>query len=568
MRQQFASWARKPTAMSRRTVGVAFDDQTIRAVELAPAGRLGRPSNDVVTKAIAFDLPPGVVDQGEISDVGAFRDCLRELWSEAGFSTKRIAVGLDARAAVIRRAIFPPEAKRGIQQAAEFEIADLLSYPIDEALVSVLDIGSQGSLSPGTVQSLILATRQQTVLDLRQSVKAAGLRLESIELTQAALTSSISRPNPLPEDSIGVLVDVSTTVTSVIVHDNDGILFTRVVTAGISASSTSLSDELQKELSILEEFGRNDDHSGHDSVAIDPAVASSATVVEGIRRTLRYVQGDLDTRTIGRITLCGIMSVSRSLASDLAELFPQAEILRHEHKHWPADTDDASQFDEALAVAHAATTTSLAARTFDLVPTVVRDRRAGMSRIGAGVAVAIAMSPVLMANAMDRSDNAQNLRTSTEAVERVVEELRTDLSALDDDQAQEAAAARQTDRVNELLNQEYGFTTVIRQLAEAAPQDSFLLSLRIQRAQRGESPIGYNGSQPGAILSVTGVTEDLGGVGSWLQSVEEVPSLSGLWLAQSATGPYSSEDRTAAVFTIDGAVVTPAVTVIELDPLR
>ncbi len=554
--------------MSDRVVGVVFDDTTLRAVELRHPSRFRRGAGDQVLRACSAELPPGVVDRGEIADAEAFADSLRALWVTAGFTTTRVSIGLDARAAVIRRATFPAVARKSLQQAAEFEIGDLLGYRLDQALVSVLDVGKNSGGTPGDVQCLVLATKQDTIIGLRAAVKAAGLRPVSTELTQTALARHVNGPNPLPDGAVGVIVDVSRTVTNIVVHENDGMLFSRVVTAGVSALPTSLSDELQKELTILDSFGQGEEMGESQASASDRTAPSSATVVEGIRRTLHYFRSEIDDRPIHRITLCGEMSASGDLASELAELFPRSEVVRHQHVQWPGSDTGASEFDEASAVAAASGAARTRGREFDLVPMSVRERRAGMTRVGAGVVVALLLAPVLTSDAMNRTAAGKDKLASLHAVERVVDGLRIELASYDEDQVLEATAQRQTDRVNELLDQEYGFTTIIRQLAEATPQDSFLLSLRIQRAQRGESPLGYNGPPPAAVLSATGVTRDLDGVGRWLQSVDDVPTLAGLWLAQSAVGPYDSNGGTGAVFTIDGAVIGPADPIAQLRAIR
>ncbi len=554
--------------MSEHVVGVVFDDTTLRAVELRRPSRFHRSTGDLVLRACSADLPPGVVDQGEITDVGKFADSLGSLWTTAGFSTKRVSIGLDARAAVIRRATFPAVARKSLQQAAEFEIGDLLSYGLDQALVSVLDVGRDSSRISGDVQSLILATKQDTIINLRAAVKAAGLKTVSTEVTQAALARYVNGPDPLPDGAVGVIVDVSTTVTNIVVHENDGMLFSRVVTAGVTASPTSLSDELQKELTILDSFGQGEEPAALPGAASDGTAPNSATVVEGIRRTLHYFRSEVDDRPIHRITLCGEMSASGDLASELAELFPQTEVTRHKRTQWPDSETNSPEFDEASAVAAAAGAAQIRGREFDLVPTRVRDRHAAATRIGVGVAVALLLAPVLIWDTTNRVDASQNKLASVLAVERVVDGLRAELASYDNDQALEATAQRQTDRVNKLLDQEYGFTTIIRQMAEATPPDSFLQSLRIHRAQRGESPLGYNGPPPAAVLSATGVTENLDGVSRWLQSVADVPTVAGLWLAQSAVGPYDSNGGTAAVFTIDGAVTGPADPIAELRAIR
>lgn len=541
--------------MTDRVVGVVVDESTVRAAEYRRGRFRGGGS---VARAGAVPLPPGAVDQGEVVDADVVAEALGRLWSEAGFSTKRTAMGLDPRATVIRRVDLPAVSSKDQAQAAAYEIGELLSYPLDEAVVSMVEMGHTSAEGGDAVQALILAVHENTLAGLRGVAKLAGLKPTEPQLVPAALLVGVDATGPLGAGRVGAVVSVSETVTTVIVHDARGLLFCRVVTAGLSAGGTTLSDELEMELAVLNGFAGGDGTEGGTASPF-AATPGLATVVEGVRRTLHYYTTELDSRPIERVVLCGPQSGARGLATDLAESFPTAEVLRYQRSPWTVADHDPSSFDEAVAVAHAATGAAKRLRAFDLVPPVERERRAGRRRIAAGVATAVALSPLLVADTMDRRSALADERAAAEAIELAAEGLRSELSAYQDDRAREALADRQTDRVNALYAQEFGFSTVIRQMAEAMPSDTFLLSLRVNRAQAGEAPTGYTGSVPPALVTITGVAEDLDGVGRWIQTVADVPSVDGLWLAQSAFGPYGGSDQVAAVFTVDGVVTDPAV---------
>jgi hypothetical protein len=90
------------------------------------------------------------------------------------------------------------------------------------------------------------------------------------------------------------------------------------------------------------------------------------------------------------------------------------------------------------------------------------------------------------------------------------------------------------------------------------PEDTFLVSLRLNRTTPGELPTGYTGPDPVATINISGVAADLDGVGRWMQDVDDVAAIDGLWLTQTAFGPVNDTEQVAAVFTVDGAVTAPA----------
>jgi hypothetical protein len=374
---------------------------------------------------------------------------------------------------------------------------------------------------------------------------------------ELVLTALVPGSSPSPGSGVGAVVHVTSSTTDVVVHDSGGILFGRVIAAGVDLGESSISDQLAMELALLDGYASS--HSGGTTAAVastrGPGIVS---MVEGVRRTLQYYTTEVDGRPVDRLMLCGPQAGAAGLADALGECFPAADMVGADQAGAPSATEDASGYYAPHRVAVAATGGGRGLRRFDLVPAAVRARRVARVQLAAGVGLAALLCPVLTASALAwRAELAEQEAQLTSA-RLVVESLHAELATYVDDQVREAQADQAADRVDALYAQDHGLPTLVRQVAESMPGDTFLISLQVRRATAGEAPPGYNGQDPAAMISLSGVADNLDGVGRWMQDVDDVPAIAGLWLTQSAFGPYDSTDRVAAVFTVDGAVTAPA----------
>jgi type IV pilus assembly protein PilM len=546
------------SAGSGRLVGVVFDEHHVRGAEIVGIRRPDRAGHRLVRTG-SVPLPAGAVDHGALIDPDALAEALRALWNEAGFRSRRVAIGLDARAAVIRRADLPLLSPTDLQQAAAYEIGDLLRYPLDEALVSSVELDRASDDDRGTVRVLTLGVHEETIGGLAGVVRQADLEPVGTELVQTALIASAGSSSADPA-GVRVIVHVTSSATDVIVHDDDGIRFGRVITAGVDVSESSLSDQLAMELALLEGYTSGQSESpAADEAGAAPGIAMA---VEGVRRTLQYYLAEVEDRPLERLVLCGPRAGVDGLLHALEESFPSAEVVRREPVTTTDDDEEDSAYDAPFSVAVAAAGGGRGLRRFDLVPAAVRAARAARVRLGIGMVAAALLCPILAADAVARQAERAEQEEQLQGIEQVVQSLESELAGYAEVRARTIEADRATDRVDELYAQDYGFTTLVRQIAESMPDDTFLISIRVDRASTGEPPTGYSGSTPAAAVSVSGVAGDLDGVGRWMQTVGEIPAVDGLWLAQTAFGSYNDTERIGAVFTIDGAVVGRA------DPAR
>ncbi|MEZ5225706.1 MAG: pilus assembly protein PilM [Acidimicrobiales bacterium] len=180
--------------MARSLVGVTVHDNVLRGMEIA---------RDQPRRWGEVPLDAGVIDQGAVVDVAAFAGALEALWKSAGFSSKRMALAIEAEAATIRRVSLPGSVAEDIAEAAAYDIAEVLAYPAAEAVIdhAVLNAVSDQPLvetdgllvEAPSIETLVVAVRRETIEGFTRAAKIAGLRWVRAELTPAANVSLLPR---------------------------------------------------------------------------------------------------------------------------------------------------------------------------------------------------------------------------------------------------------------------------------------------------------------------------------------------------------------------------------------
>ena len=123
-------------------VGLDVGTHAVRAVELT----LGR-DRPVLTGFGQVALPVGAVQHGEILDPALVSASLRRLWSEAGFRTRRVIVGVGNQRVIVRHVELPRMSEADLRSAIRFEAESLIPIPVDEAVLDfqILEEGPQAT---------------------------------------------------------------------------------------------------------------------------------------------------------------------------------------------------------------------------------------------------------------------------------------------------------------------------------------------------------------------------------------------------------------------------------------
>jgi type IV pilus assembly protein PilM len=259
-------------------VGLDIQPGFVAAVQARVNGSI------LAERAAAVPLAADIVRDGEVADVSALSDALRELFADSGLS-KRVRVGVANQRTVLRTLELPPVTdQKELAAAVSFQAQDQVPMPLSNA---VLDFHPLGVIDTpaGPRQRVVLVAAQRDMIDrLLAGVRGAGLRVEGIDLSAFALIRSLYRADP--EGTSRVLYLNVDGLTNLAIAEGHVCRFTRVVGSGLEGMATEVAE--RRGIAIMEARGllaavdlsapeaTPDVSSGHGAAAATPGVEPSS----------------------------------------------------------------------------------------------------------------------------------------------------------------------------------------------------------------------------------------------------------------------------------------------------
>jgi type IV pilus assembly protein PilM len=261
----------------------------VTAVEAKAAG-----GSLVVERAVSAPLEPGVVRDGEVTDVEALAGALRALFREHKLP-KRVRVGVANQRIVVRAVDLPPlEDAKELAAAVRFQAQDHIPMPLDQAVLEHVSLGATDTPDGKRTRVVLVAARRDMVERLLAAVRAAGLRPEGIDLSAFAMHRALGGSG---EDQPATLYVAVGGVTNLALAEGGRCLFNRVVPGGTEL----LAQELAERRGLTLEHAHG--WLAHVGLALpaaalegDPEIVAEARSVlsDGVRRIGDEVRTSLD----------------------------------------------------------------------------------------------------------------------------------------------------------------------------------------------------------------------------------------------------------------------------------
>ena len=229
---------------NRGTVGLDLDGAYLAAVQASPDG---------VSRAASTELAPGVISDGEVTDVTALTEALRDFFKANGLP-KRVRLGISNQQIVVRHLDIPKiDDEKERAAAVRFQAAEAIAMPLDEVVLDHQVVGE--AVSPegsARLRVVVVAARESMIARIVEAVRAAGLRPEGIDLNAFALVRTLVVPSDSTETA-RVFCHLGG-VTNLAIAVGTTCLFTRPLSTQWDSDDDNVASALAEEIRLSIDF--------------------------------------------------------------------------------------------------------------------------------------------------------------------------------------------------------------------------------------------------------------------------------------------------------------------------
>jgi type IV pilus assembly protein PilM len=205
------------------TVGLDIDGRYLAAAQVE-SGR--------VVRGASYELPAGLVADGEVVNRDGLADALKDFVAKAGLP-RSVRLGVSNQQIVVRVVELPRiEDEKQRDAAVRFQAAEAIAMPLDEAVLDHQLAGyTEAPDGSARMQVVLVAARRSMIEAVLEAAKQAGLKPEGIDLDAFALVRTLAAAaGDEPADTARVYCHLGG-VTNLAIAVGSACLFTRPLSA-------------------------------------------------------------------------------------------------------------------------------------------------------------------------------------------------------------------------------------------------------------------------------------------------------------------------------------------------
>ncbi|MBK6874484.1 MAG: type IV pilus assembly protein PilM [Kineosporiaceae bacterium] len=287
----------------KTAIGLDIGTSVVRAVELS-YGRGGI----TLERFGQVVLPEGAIRDGEVVDIEATSQCLRQLWKATGFSHHRVVIGVANQRVIVRQLDLPWMEREELRESLAFQVQDYLPIDANQAVLDFFPLEElTDSAGARKLRGLLVAASRDTVLANVRCAEKAGLDVVSVDLTSFAVLRALGKQSHA-EVETEALIDVGARVTNIVVYSGGLPRFVRILLMGGQDVTDAIAERLGVPLGHAEAMKQQVAFAPptEETAAVSRVVdAVSQEFVDEVRGSLDYYAASNPGAPVERILISG-----------------------------------------------------------------------------------------------------------------------------------------------------------------------------------------------------------------------------------------------------------------------
>lgn len=309
--------------MPADVVGLKIGSSRLAAARVVPG------DDPELLQAASREMPPGIMRDGEVEDVAALSETLRDFFRDARLPSSRVRLGIGSNRIGVRRlevdGVTDPE---NLGDAVAFRAQQALPIPVNEAILDyqVLAIRDDDEGNP-IYDVLVAVVYEDLVQVFVDACSAADIKLIGVDLEAMALLRALNPPwaaNPGSDGTGMVALSIGAERTILAVTDGTTCEFTRVIEWGGSTITAAIARALEISDDEAEELKRSaiigpllKTEKDEVVTAIELAITN---LMSEIVSSLEFYQGQEGSLAVREFVIAGGTAQLSGLPGHLSEL--------------------------------------------------------------------------------------------------------------------------------------------------------------------------------------------------------------------------------------------------------
>ena len=304
----------------KTAVGLDIGTSSVRAAEMS----LGK--SPTLERFGQVALPPGTVRDGEVVDPDTVARAIKQLWSTAKFSTKKVVLGVSNQKVIVRQVDLPWLPADELRKSLAFQVQDFIPIPVDQAILDFHPLEEFTNEAGGRMlRVLLVAASRDMVQSALDAAQRAGLTPVMVDLTPFAMMRALA-----PVEAMGfaseaeALIDVGASVTNIVVHQGGIPRFVRILLMGGNDVTEAVAERMGVPVEQAEAMKWQTGMGGGSADGASPAARvidqHAGQFLEEVRGSLDYYLAQPQAARLSRVVVSGGGAQLLGMVAKLSEV--------------------------------------------------------------------------------------------------------------------------------------------------------------------------------------------------------------------------------------------------------